>query len=69
MSYQRNKTVLKKVGIHSFFGNYNWMDRNKLISYSLFYDGEYKSIIAGIRNDTYVPDVVVENAITIFDDI
>lgn len=45
------------------------MDRNKLISYSLFYDGEYKSIIKGIRSDTYVPDVVVENAITIFDDI
>ncbi|MBR5755460.1 MAG: DNA-protecting protein DprA [Erysipelotrichaceae bacterium] len=44
------------------------MDREKLISYSLFCGGEYDRILKAIRNDIEVPMMNVENAITIFDD-
>lgn len=45
------------------------MDRNKLISYSHFYMGEYDKIIKAINNEIHVPMVNINNAITIYDDI
>lgn len=44
------------------------MDRIKLISYSYYYYGEYDKIVKAIKNDTEVPIVNIDNAITIFDD-
>ena len=45
------------------------MDRQLLISYSLYYDGEYSLITEAIRKNTKVAFTEVDNAITIFDDI
>ena len=45
------------------------MNKEKLIAYSLFYDGEYFAILKAIQNNIEVPNIIVENAITIFDDI
>lgn len=44
------------------------MNREKLISYSYYYSGEYNKIIEAIKNNTEVPIVNVDNAITIFDE-
>ena len=43
------------------------MDRNKLISYSYYYLGEYEAIVKAIQNNIDVPLVNIENAITVFD--
>ena len=43
------------------------MDRNKLISYSFYYLGEYDRIIKAINDNTDVPLVNITNVITIFD--
>ena len=43
------------------------MDKNKLISYSFYYLGEYDKIIKAINENADVPIVNVPNTITIFD--
>lgn len=43
------------------------MDKNKLISYSYFYLGEYEQIIKAINRNAEVAIVNIPNAITIFD--
>lgn len=43
------------------------MDRNKLISYSFYYLGEYDRVIKAINENTDVPLVNISNVITIFD--
>ena len=45
------------------------MNREKLISYSFYYSGEYNQIINAIKNNIDVPMIKIDNAITIFDDI
>lgn len=45
------------------------MNREKLISYSFYYLGEYDKIIKAIKKNEEIPLVNVNNAITIFDDI
>ena len=45
------------------------MDREKLISYSFYYFGEYDKIIKAINENADVPLVNVPNAITIFDSV
>ena len=43
------------------------MNREKLISYSCFYNGEYDRIIKAISNNEKVKDVNIKNVITVFD--
>lgn len=43
------------------------MNREKLISYSFYYLGEYDQIIKAINEKTDIPTINVPNAITIFD--
>lgn len=44
------------------------MDKKLLVSYSVYYGGEYNKIIKAIKEKISVPEVKVENVITIFDD-
>ena len=43
------------------------MNREKLISYSFYYLGEYDKILKAINENVDVPQVNIKNAITIFD--
>lgn len=45
------------------------MNREDLISYSLFYSGNYQKILTAIREERKVPERHAENAITILDDV
>ena len=45
------------------------MDRELLISYAVYYGGEYKEIVNAINEGKSVPAVQVNNAVTIFDDV
>ena len=45
------------------------MDRKKLISYAFCFRGEYDKIIKAINADLDVPEIIIDNAITIFDDV
>lgn len=45
------------------------MNREKLISYSFYYAGEYNKIVKAISNNEDIPIVNIDNAFTIFDDI
>lgn len=44
------------------------MDKNKLISYSFFYEGDYNKIIRAIKDDKQLDNVKIDNCITIFDE-
>ena len=44
------------------------MNREKLISYSFYYGGEYGKILKAVREERDMPDMNCENAITILDD-
>ncbi len=48
--------------------NHKQMDRELLISYSLYYQGEYKQIRKAITERKTVPFSCCENAVTIFDE-
>lgn len=43
------------------------MDKNKLISYSFFCEGDYNKIIRAIKADKQIDNVKIDNCITIFD--
>ncbi|MBQ3295965.1 MAG: DNA-protecting protein DprA [Erysipelotrichaceae bacterium] len=45
------------------------MDKKELISYAVHFNGEYREIIRAIELKKSVPEVEVENAITVFDDV